>query len=98
MVVRATGNIPDVDFGDANYRVRGDVEMKRTRELTAIHYRRSVKRSASPSIQSVDLQVRCPVCGTRLSADLVKNSGDKKGAQTAQQVPSAVLQKAPDED
>lgn len=88
----------DVDFGDANYRIPGDVEVKRTRELTAIHYRRSVKRSASPSIQNVDLQIHCPLCGTRLSADLVKNSGDKKGAKAAQQVPSPVLQKRPDED
>lgn len=37
--------------------------MKRTQELTSIHYRRSVKRSASRVLHG-----HCPVCGSPLEA------------------------------
>ncbi len=57
--------------------------MKRIRELTATQYRRSIKRSVSGNSQNVDLQLRCPICGARLSADLVKNSEGKKDANAA---------------
>ena len=48
--------------------------MKRTRELTTTHYRRSIKRSASGNIQNVDFPLHCPICGATLTADLVNNS------------------------
>jgi len=48
--------------------------MKKTRELIATHYRRSIKKSTSGNVQDVDLQNHCPICGACLSADLVKNS------------------------
>ncbi len=78
--------------------VAGDVEMKRTQELTAIHYRRSVKRPLSPSPQNADLQDRCPVCGTRLAVVFVQSSEDAKGAHAAQKVVSRGVQKRSDED
>lgn len=55
--------------------------MKRTRELTATHYRRSIKRSASPNTQDVDFQRRCPTCGALLSTSSVKNSEQKERAK-----------------
>jgi hypothetical protein len=59
--------------------------MKRTRELTATHYRRSIKRSASESastnIPNVDLPLRCPICGALLSAGLAMESEEKAGAK-----------------
>jgi hypothetical protein len=48
--------------------------MKKTRELTTTHYRRSIKRSGSGNIQNADLQIYCPICGAPLTADLVRNS------------------------
>jgi len=41
--------------------------MKRTRELTAIHYRRSLKRPAAPD------QPNCPVCGSPLQESPVND-------------------------
>lgn len=57
--------------------------MKRTRELTATHYRRSIKRSASPDLQNIDPQRRCPVCGALLSTSPVKKSEEKEGVKVA---------------
>jgi hypothetical protein len=53
--------------------------MKRTREVTAIHYRRSVRRSASPDLQSQALGDRCPVCGSPLEAGPVNDPEDTQG-------------------
>jgi len=49
--------------------------MKRTRELTAIHYRRSVKRPVSQ-----ELRACCPVCGSPLDVVVVatSNPGDPR--------------------
>ena len=58
-------------------------EMKKTRELTATHYRRSLKRSASGNVQNVDLQLHCPICGARLDVNIGKNSEEKDGATPA---------------
>lgn len=52
--------------------------MKRTRELTCIHYRRSIKRPASPNVQSQDLQSRCPVCGSPLEAVFISEPEDSQ--------------------
>ena len=58
--------------------------MKRTREFTAIHYRRSIKRPASLILQSP-----CPVCGSPLEANLsndlgaTQHGGVKTGSKTA---------------
>ena len=57
--------------------------MKKTRELTTTHYRRSIKRSASGNMQNVDLPLHCPTCGAGLSADLVKNSEGTTDAKAA---------------
>jgi hypothetical protein len=72
--------------------------MKRIQELTAIHYRRSVKRSAFPNTQNVDLQGRCPVCGARLAVIVAKDSMNREGANTAQKATFHLVQKGPDED
>jgi hypothetical protein len=47
--------------------------MKRTRDVTFVHYRRSVRRS-SPR----DLHGYCPVCGSLLAV-VVNDSGDTWG-------------------
>jgi len=57
--------------------------MKRTRELTATHYRRSIKRSGSGNIRNADLQIYCPICGATLTADLVRNSEGTTDAKAA---------------
>lgn len=44
--------------------------MKRTRELSVIHYRRSVKRSVSRTFPS-----HCPACGSSLPAGAVNEAG-----------------------
>ena len=77
--------------------------MKRTREFTAIHYRRSIKRPASLVLQSP-----CPVCGSPLEATLSNDLGEtqrggvKTGSKTAFRVaqqesrdPTRVPQLAP---
>jgi hypothetical protein len=56
--------------------------MKKTSELTATHYRRLVKRSASGKIRSVDLQLQCPICGARLSTDIIKNLEQEKDTKS----------------
>jgi hypothetical protein len=58
--------------------------MKRTLELTAIHYRRLVKRSAPPSIQNLRTQSHCPVCGSPWGAVPVDQFGDNEGPKAAQ--------------
>jgi len=70
-----------MDCGDANG-IAGVEEMKKIRELTAIHYRR-VKRSASWNVQNVEVQLHCPTCGAALSGKLVKNSAKKEGVTPA---------------
>lgn len=73
--------------------------MKRTWELTSIHYRRSVKRPATPDIQSLD---HCPVCGTPLEAIRVNNPEARGGLKAAQSIVFRVAQQEsgerPDED
>jgi hypothetical protein len=64
-------------------RIPGVAEMKKTRELIATHYRRSIKRSASPNIPNVDLPLHCPICGARLSVAPVKNSRQEKDPKSA---------------
>lgn len=51
--------------------------MKRTREFTSIHYRRSVKRPVSQ-----ELHACCPVCGSALDVIVVatNNPGNPRGA------------------
>lgn len=73
------------------------MEMKRTRELTAIHYRRTVKRSVSPNLQKADLQGRCPVCGARLAVSFVRDSNDAEGDNAAQKIVFRELEKHPNE-
>lgn len=53
--------------------------MKQTREVTAIHYRRSVRRPASPDLQSRALRSHCPVCGSPLEAVPVNDPEDTQG-------------------
>jgi hypothetical protein len=68
--------------------------MKRTRELTSVHYRRSVKRLASLDVQNQSLQCRCPVCSTPLEAILVSEPGDsQKDRLRAQRAVLRVAQK-----
>jgi hypothetical protein len=72
--------------------------MKKTCELTATHYRRSIKRSAAPNTPTVDLPLHCPTCGARLSADLVKNSEGKKDDRAAHMCSRARKNGAKDSD
>lgn len=48
--------------------------MRRTRELTSIHYRRSIKRSASQRLHGY-----CPVCGSPLEVIVVNEPGETLG-------------------
>jgi hypothetical protein len=48
--------------------------MRRTRELTSIHYRRSVKRTASQGPRGY-----CPVCGSALEASVVNEPAETPG-------------------
>ncbi len=48
--------------------------MRRTRELTAIHYRRSITVPVSPDVLSCDLHTQCPVCNSALEWSLVKEA------------------------
>ncbi len=50
--------------------------MKRSRELTSIHYHRSIRRPASPNARSSCFQGQCPVCGNSLEAILVSEPAD----------------------
>ena len=72
--------------------------MKRTRELTAIHYRRSIRTSASSNVQNLELQGDCPVCGTRLAVSLGKDSADRAGVNAAQKATFRVVQKRHDQN
>jgi len=63
--------------------------MKRTWELTSIHYRRSVKRPATPETQSLD---HCPVCGTLLEAIRLNNPEARGGLNAAQRIVFRVAQ------
>ena len=47
--------------------------MRRTRELTSIHYRRSIKRSASQRLHGY-----CPVCGSALEAIVVNEAEETR--------------------
>jgi hypothetical protein len=66
--------------------------MKRTRELTSIHYRRSVKRRASVNVQSRGLQSHCPSCGTSLEVVLVSDPGYGGSPKAAQKIGSHLAQ------
>ena len=58
--------------------------MKKVRELTTTHYRRSVRRSTSGrKPQNVEVPLHCPICGARLTADLIKNSEGTEDTRTA---------------
>jgi hypothetical protein len=57
--------------------------MKRIREVTAIHYRRSVRRLAFPDPQGHALRSQCPVCGSPLEAVLVNDPEDAQGGGQA---------------
>jgi hypothetical protein len=56
--------------------------MKKTRELTTTHYRRSIKRSASGKVQNIDLPLDCPICGARLTADPINKSEGTKDTKS----------------
>ena len=53
--------------------------MKRTKEVTAIHYRRSVRRLAFPDLQAHALRSHCPLCSSPLEAVLVNAPEDTQG-------------------
>jgi hypothetical protein len=57
--------------------------MKRTVELTFIHYRRWVKKPASPAFTGATFS-HCPVCGTALEAIVPKGPEDPEGLKPAQ--------------
>jgi hypothetical protein len=50
--------------------------MRRTRELTSIHYRRSVKRPSA----SQGLRGYCPVCGSALEVIVVNEPEETRGS------------------
>lgn len=72
--------------------------MKRIRELTATHYRRSIKRSVSGNMQNVDLPLQCPICGAPLTADLVKSSGPEQRSKSGHVCSPACQNGATDSD
>ncbi len=58
--------------------------MRRTREVTSIHYRRSVKRPVSPDFSRPDLRGRCPVCGSTLEVILGNQQTGARSTQACQ--------------
>jgi hypothetical protein len=69
--------------------------MKRIREITAIHYRRSIKSPASPSVQNPGLQSKCPVCSAPLEAILVSDPWHCEGLR-APKISFRVVRQQPD--
>jgi len=53
--------------------------VKRTRELTSIHYRRTVTKPSSSDVQSQS-HTRCPICGASLEAIFVSDPGGPQAA------------------
>ena len=66
--------------------------MKRTQELTSIHYRRTVTKPASLEVQSQSHCSNCPVCGAPLEAIFVREPGGTGNLQVASRVAFRVAQ------
>ena len=65
--------------------------VKRTRELTSIHYRRTVTKPSSSDVQSQS-HTRCPICGAPLEAVFVSDPGGMGGPQAVPRIAFPVAQ------
>ena len=66
--------------------------MKRTRELTSIHYRRTVTKPSSSDIQSQSHYSTCPICGAPLEAVFVSEPTGTAGPQATPRIALRIAQ------
>jgi len=65
--------------------------VKRTRELTSIHYRRTVTKPSSSGVQGQS-HAHCPICGAPLQAVVVSEPTGTAGTQATPRIALRIAQ------